>query len=113
MGTHTFQVTVGGKKMTPDDGYRELVEAAQYENGHDAYNGTIATTSGFVMVEQGKRRLATVVNDAWEDESSEIQKWGPAGCIELRGSQLRRWKRQHGLERTRAKAYLFFGWAAS
>lgn len=113
MGSHTFQVTVGGKKMTPNEGYRELVEAAQHNHGHDAYNGSISTTSGFVMVDKGKKRLETVVRGVLDDEGSHIRKWGPAGCIELSGEQLKRWKRQHGLERTRARAFLFFGWAAS
>lgn len=113
MGGHTFQQAVGGKKMTANEAYQTLVEQAELNYGCDTYNGTISTTRGFVMVDKGKQRLDTAVRRILEDESSEIQKWGPAGCIELSGSQLRRWKRQHGLERTRARAYLFFGWAAS
>jgi hypothetical protein len=113
MGSHTFQQTIGGKKMTAREGYRELVEQAQYSSGHDPYNGTISTTHGFVMVDQGRRQLRTAVNAELDNPNSEVRKWGPAGCIELRGAQLTRWRRQHGLAGTRAKAYLFFGWAAS
>jgi len=112
VGSITFQRTIGGRKMLADEGYRELVEEARFNYGNDSYNGSISTTSGFVMVNKGKRRLNTVVRETLKDESSQIRKWGPAGCIELTGSHLTRWRRQHGLAGTRARAYLFFGWAA-
>jgi hypothetical protein len=113
MGSHTFQQTIGGKKMTAEEGYRELVDNALHEYGHDPYNGTISTTNGFVLVEQGRKQLETAMRDELNRQAYDVRKWGPAGCIELRGSQLTRWRRQHGLARTRARAFLFFGWAAS
>jgi len=113
MGSHTFQQTIGGKKMTADEGYRELVDNALHEYGRDPYNGTISTTSGFVMLDQGRKQLETAMRDELTSGASAVRKHGPAGCIELRGSQLTRWRRQHGLARTRARAFLFFGWAAS
>ena len=113
MGSHTFEVTIGGRNMLPRDAYDQLVRDANHEHGHDGYNGTIATTSGFVLVDPGKRRIDTVVRDILDDKSSHIRKWGPAGCIELTGAPLTRWRKKHGLAGTRARAYRFFGWAAS
>jgi hypothetical protein len=113
MGSHTFRQTVGGKQMMPRDAYATLVQRARDEYGDNSYNGTIATTSGFVMVDAGRRRIDTVINEILKDESSNIQKWGPAGCIELKGTKLTEWRKRNGLAGTRARAYAFFGWAAS
>lgn len=46
MGATDFAVTAFGK--TAADAYRNACEAALYESGHDAYNGTISTTDWFV-----------------------------------------------------------------
>ena len=113
MGAHTFQETIGGKGMTASEAYTALVDQALYESGHDAYNGTISTTSGFVRIEPGRRRVRTVIREILEDEENQVRKWGPAGCIELKGAALTRWRKRNGLAGTRAKAYVFFGWAAS
>ena len=116
MGAHTFTQTHGGKKLEPRDAYAQLVNEAIHDSGHDPYNGTISTTSGFVMVDCGKRRPKTMIREICDHKNSDyshIEKWGPAGCIELKGSNLRDWKARNGLSGTRARAYVFFGWAAS
>ena len=114
MGSHTFGNTIGGKKMTPNEAYKTLCDDALHEHGHDAYNGTISTTSGFVLVALPPRKeLHKFIFDLLEEEDRQIQKWGPAGCIELRGKALTDWKRNNGLAGTRARAFTFFGWAAS
>lgn len=44
MGAHDFMD--GGVGRTCADAYREACDAATYQHGHDAYNGTISTTNG-------------------------------------------------------------------
>ena len=48
MGATDFATTAYGK--TAADAYRSACEDALHENGHDPYNGTISTTSGFVEI---------------------------------------------------------------
>ena len=112
MGAHTFTVTFGGKGVSAADAYQALVSEAEREFGTNPYSGTIATTTGFVMVEKGRRRLNTVIREILENDRSVICKRGPAGCIALSGAALTDWRKRRGLAGTRAKAYVFFGWAA-
>jgi hypothetical protein len=46
MGAHNFYTVSHGS--TINEAYRSAVDTAHYEYGHDAYNGTISTTSGVV-----------------------------------------------------------------
>lgn len=112
MGATTFSATIDGKGMLPNDAYAALVEQARHDHGHDPYNGSISTTSGYVMVHPGRRPIAKVINEILSDETSHICKWGPAGCVELKGKALSDWRKRHGLSGTRARAYTFFGVAA-
>jgi len=52
MGSTTFTQIAKGKTAT--DAYRAAVERAQYEEGHDVYNGTISTTCEFSMIDVDK-----------------------------------------------------------
>lgn len=117
MGAHTFQSTIGGKKLEPNAAYKELCAEALHRHGHDAYNGSISTTSGFVMVFLPKgRSLQKLIDDICEGQHPDyrhIEKWGPAGCLQLKGKALTDWRKANGLAGTRANAYVFFGWAAS
>lgn len=115
MGAHTFQTTIAGKKLLPNDAYDALVKQAQHEHGHDPYNGTISTTSGYVMLHPPKGcQLDVFIRRVLEDgDGSPVQKWGPAGCIEVTGAKATAIKKAHGLDGTRARAYIFIGWAAS
>jgi len=113
VGSHTFQATIGGKGLTAAKAYEGLVAEAEREYGTDPYNGTISTTTGFVMVDIGRRRVNNIITDILEDDRHEIRKWGPAGCIALKGAWLTRWRKRNGLAGTRAKAYVFFGHAVS
>jgi len=113
MGAHTFHITIGGKGMDEGKAYASACRDAQYEHGHDGYNGTISTTNGIVKFEAGKRRPENVIREILDREDSVVEKWGPAGCIEMKGAELKRWKAANGLKGTRARAFHFFGWAAS
>lgn len=115
MGSHTFRVDLGGVRLTPQDAYNELVEAAQWEYGKDAYNGSISTTQGLFMVKAEPNEISKVIEKILDDDSHTVEKWGPAGCIELTGSALESWKRSRSDLRGKhgVRAYMFFGWAAS
>jgi len=48
MGASDFRTVATGKDVA--DAYRNAVESATYEHGHDPYNGTISTTHGYAVV---------------------------------------------------------------
>ena len=117
MGATNFshiQVGRGGAREL----YREAVEEALYEDGHDPYNGTISTTRGFKNLTSTAPRFGTKAFNKWEDDVIEndkfgIEKWGPAACIEIKGASLKKLKERYGYKGKRGiKAFYFFGWAA-
>lgn len=112
MGATTFQTSIIDRGLTPEAAYKRLVDEALYEYGHDPYNGTISTTDGFVMIDPNGRKIDNVIREITDNESHQVNKWGPAGCIEIKGKALRDWKERAGLKGTRARGYVFFGWAA-
>ena len=115
MGSHTFQETIGDVNLTPPEAYDTLVDAAIWEHGRDAYNGTISTTAGLLMVKAEPDKVQEVIDRILEDDNHTVQKWGAAGCIELHGSALERWRssRNHLKGKRKVRAYIFFGWACS
>lgn len=52
MGSHDFEVTV--RAGTPEKAYRKAVDDATYEHGHNAYNGTISTTTDWHLIDMKK-----------------------------------------------------------
>lgn len=114
MGSHTFQQTIGDINLTPPDAYDKLVEAAQWEHGHDVYNGTISTTQGLLMIKAEPDKVQEVIDSILETDHPTVAKWGAAGCIELTGSAMKNWERTHGFRgKHGVRAYVFFGWACS
>ena len=102
-----------GAEVFYDEGYgnsaREvfnvLVEDACYEYGHGGYSGTIAEKPSFTMIPfdvdgdvTAEEYAYTLINRG--DERID-DKWGPAGCMELKSDQ-------EGLRK-----FCFFGWASS
>ena len=103
MGAVDFYTEAKG--ATPEEAYREAVDKAYAEFGHqDGYNGTITTTNGFIRVKCSpiNRRTVTrrkAVYDIWEGrniakwkrkgfkveviQDSRIKKWGKCGCFAL------------------------------
>lgn len=98
MGACTF--TVRSKGATAKEAFDKKVSEALHEDGHDGYSGTIAEKRNFVMIpvpdgtttEQGYA-IADKMLD--EDDPRIRDKWGPAGCIDLKDGH-----------------YIFFGWAS-
>lgn len=104
MGAHNFSDRATGK--TASEAYDECVKRAEYESGHDSYNGTISTTSGFKMGKlDGKATDAAIRR--WESAALDrTEKWGPCECLELPRSHAKGAPRGH-------RKFLFVGWAAS
>lgn len=118
MGAHTFQHTILGKGLQAQTAYNQLVAEALHQEGHDPYNGTISTTDGYMMVyvthgKRHKKLINRILNGKGLPLHKDIRKWGPAGCIELKGAALSLVKKDTKHAGTRDRGYVFFGWAAS
>lgn len=104
MGANTFTQVSNGK--TAQEAFGTAVEAAQHENDHGGYTGTIAEKGGdgFTMItpdgDTSDWTQNTYENWAHEltvkDDPRVADKWGPAGCTQIGDTE-----------------FLFFGWAAS
>lgn len=76
---------------------REELVRLQYANRIKASSGAF-----------GLANMLTEMNDRRIDD-----KWGPAGCIEIKGKAATELKKRYGLKGKRVKPFLFFGWASS
>ena len=75
MGATTFGNLAVGKYKNASEAYSDLVEDALYDSGHDIYNGTISTTSGFIMSDDNPR-YGTKAFDKWENKMLDVaQTW--------------------------------------
>ena len=116
MGATNFSITKVAK--TPKEAYKKAVEGAEYEHGHDGYNGTISTTSEYYFFNEHPRWGTKKFNN-WEDEimmstTGPVQKWEACGCVEITGKAAKEIKEVNGLKGKRGlKVFYFFGWAAS
>ena len=114
MGATNFDTLQVGRFKSAREAYRNAVEEANYEYGHDSYNGTISTTSGFRMIDvPGRKDPFRYVDDIdkWDDWG--ISKWEACGCIEIKGTRLKKLKERNGYKGKKGiRAFYFFGWAA-
>ena len=75
--------------------YKKAVDQAEYESGHNPYNGTISTTKGIkflldVFLDEAK---------AYDYALDNSEKWGRMGCVTLLENGKHYW--------------IISGWAAS
>ena len=102
---------------TPREAYNRAVKEAEYEQGHDGYNGTISTTDRYYFFNEHPR-WGTKKFDDWENkilskDNGPVQKWGACGCVEITGKAAKEIKEVNGLKGKRGlKVWYFFGWAA-
>ncbi len=99
MGAHNFSDSRYGE--TADEAFKEAVHDAEYEYGHQPYNGTISTSDGFIM----KPIKADESREEWEarmQDDDDIRKWGPCACTA---------DPDHVIENGRS-FWWFTGWAA-
>lgn len=107
MGACTFNTCGQQGETDVTKAYRDACDRAQYERGHNGYNGTISTTAGVVVVQglltpikQDAIRAITdpIINS--DQNKHGISKWGNAGAIAVA-------KDDGTFDR-----WYFFGWAA-
>jgi len=110
MGACDFGQIEFGK--TVDDAYQKACDEALYESGHDAYNGTISTTHGFVMFKYNAHRDLWKQTDELIEKSRKIEKWGRCGAMILTGKRAVEYKKRNGLKGKRGVVVCFFGMAA-
>lgn len=98
MGAHNFEDRSYG--ATPEEAYRDAVDRALFDYGHNPYNGTISTTHGFVHIplKEGEEE------GEWESrilDDPRVQKWEDCAYRVVEGSD------ENG-----RRLYIFAGWAA-
>jgi len=78
MGAHNFEDQAYG--ATAVEAFNTAVADAEYESGHNAYNGTISTNYDFIMVPLKEDESI----DGWARRMMDhegVQKWGPCACV--------------------------------
>jgi len=78
MGAHNFHASVYGE--TADEAYKDAVDEALFEYGHQRYNGTISTTHGFVLIPLNEGETV----DDWAHrviDDKRVQKWENCACV--------------------------------
>lgn len=60
---------------------------------------------------EGAAAIARALDEIYDPRC--MDKWGPCGCIELKGKAAREYKERHGLKGKQVKIYMFFGLASS
>jgi len=112
MGACDFSRLQLGKFKTAREAYREAVEDAEYEDGHDSYNGTISTTDGF-YTRTDNPRYGTAAFDKWEEKKLSSLDKRDCVCVEITGAVLKRMKERRGMKGKKGiRAFYFFGMAA-
>ena len=87
------------------EAYRNACEEAEYENGHDGYNGTISTTSGFKDMTMVAPKPGTPQFEEFFEEEIESER-----ICQKRGLCIGVLDPRDG--NNNDKSYIFFGWAA-
>jgi hypothetical protein len=78
MGSHTFHNE--SRERDVEKAYKELVTSALFEYGHEPYNGTISTTSGYNVA--STRPMSRDAAAKLADSRIEaLSKWGPCEAI--------------------------------
>tara|TARA_R100001509_G_C4873299_1_gene217569 strand:+ start:639 stop:980 length:342 start_codon:yes stop_codon:yes gene_type:complete len=102
-----------GRFKNATEAYNKLVEDAEYESGHNSYNGTISTSEGFKMIYEHPR-YDTKKFWKFVDNTMDGTKFDRWNCIELKGATLKKAKEESGYKgKKNIKAFFFWGLAAS
>ena len=100
-------------KATPEEAFSELVQSSRDYEGKRSYTGSICEKDSFIMKECPPRMDPY---DYADSIISDNDKWGPAFCVEYKGSYLMKIKKQPYNSWCKGKkgirAYLFFGYAS-
>ena len=116
MGAETFVVMKKGVFKDANEAFWQAVEDASYEHGHGGYTGTIAEKDSFKMLELPKgKQIGKFIEECLEENETGFwnDKWGPAACLEIKGSKLAKLRDESYKGKRNFKAYVFFGLASS
>ena len=112
MGATTFEILSVGRFKSVRDAYSLECEEAEYECGHDPYNGTISTTDGCTRA-TGFPRYGTRKFDGWMGKQLDNMDKRECRFVELEGTALKKIKERYGYKGKRnIKAFYFYGWAS-
>jgi len=115
MGAQEFSVYAVAK--TPQDAFRKAQREADDYYGHrEGYSGQINSKHEFVVVPYEKYKGREAEKVAWELVEQNWRglddKWGPAGCIEIKTDKASRIKKSEGVSGKKGyKVYYLFGLA--
>jgi hypothetical protein len=117
MGATNFSNVVVVQGSDRDAFNKAREDAYEYNGDQEGYSGDIQTVHGYRMLPDAPRYGTKAFNKYEEDvlinEKFGIEKRGVAGCVEIKGSELKRLKKGYGISGKRGvKAFYFFGWGA-
>ena len=112
MGACDFSSLEVGRFKRPGDAFNEAQNEAEYEYGHDSYNGTISTCDDF-DIRKDNPRFGTASFDKWENKVMSNLDKRECICVEITGAVLKRMKERRGYKGKKGiRAFYFFGMAA-
>jgi hypothetical protein len=112
MGAVDFSALEVGRFKRPGDAFNEAREDAEYEYGHDPYNGTISTCDNF-DIRDDNPRYGTAAFNKWEDKVLSDLSKRECVCVEITGAVLKRLKERRGYKGKKGiRAFYFFGMAS-
>lgn len=134
MGAAQFTTIAVGKDAK--EAFASATSDARYMSGHGGYTGTIAEKSDFCLFtlrDDIGVRVSQIANWALDYRGSDdsmrpevpaalrgtvaaigrgvMDKWGPAGCIEVKGQAADYYRKDHNLSAD-TRVFYFFGWAS-
>lgn len=115
MGATTFFVKRKGQYQNARQAFIDAVQEAQYEYGHGGYTGTIAEKKSFSIIEVPNRKDPYVfAKECLENSEGKFwdAKWGPAACVEVKNSFLKKERGEYWKAKRNFKVFYFFGWAS-
>jgi hypothetical protein len=112
MGAQVFEILTVGRFKSASEAYSYECEEAEYDDGHDPYNGTISTTNGCYKRREFPR-YGTRKFDSWVGKEIDSMDKRECRFVELEGAALKKAKERRGYKGKKGiKAFYFYGWAA-
>jgi len=112
MGAQVFEILTVGRFKSASEAYSYECEEAQYDDGHDPYNGTISTTDRCYRRTEFPR-YGTRKFDGWVGKEIDSMDKRECRFVELEGAALKKAKERRGYKGKKGiKAFYFYGWAA-
>lgn len=112
MGACDFSTLEVGRFKRPGDAFYAAIKEAEYDSGHDPYNGTISTCDDF-DIRSDNPRYGTAAFNKWEEKVLSDLCKRECVCVEITGAVLKRLKERRGYKGKKGiRAFYFFGMAS-